>query len=385
MVLMTSRNGVRSGTVNSGKSRSRASSSRIAGDGLEHHLETEAEGGRSRCVELGDQPALRARAAPQPRPGGQHDPLRLEPGRRALDLDRMRAGHAPLQRVRPAGHELQPQLLVAEEVREPELVAHLGRMPKLPHAVRGDADGRHGRRAPVSRHDLDCAVASVRRHGRRRATTACVITRAEGVWVWDDAGPPLPRRDRRAVVRQPRPRPARDRRGGRTASCARSTPTASSATTRTSPALELAERLAALAPAPGSRVFLGSGGGDAIDTAAKIARAYHAQHGAARPRAPDRPRRTATTARTASARASAGSRPTRPASGTLVADVSTCPHDDADALERGDPAHRRRARRGVLLRAGDRRRRRAAAAATATSRPSPTSARATACCSSPTA
>ncbi|HEX5147057.1 MAG TPA: aminotransferase class III-fold pyridoxal phosphate-dependent enzyme [Conexibacter sp.] len=43
------------------------------------------------------------------------------------------------------------------------------------------------------------------------------------------------------------------------------------------PALELADRLAALAPAAGARVFLGSGGGDAIDTAAKVARA-HFQH-----------------------------------------------------------------------------------------------------------
>ena len=40
------------------------------------------------------------------------------------------------------------------------------------------------------------------------------------------------------------------------------------------PALELADRLAALAPTPGSRVFLGSGGGDAIESAAKIARAH---------------------------------------------------------------------------------------------------------------
>ena len=40
------------------------------------------------------------------------------------------------------------------------------------------------------------------------------------------------------------------------------------------PAIELAERLAALAPAPGTRVFLGSGGGDAIDAAAKVARAH---------------------------------------------------------------------------------------------------------------
>jgi putrescine---pyruvate transaminase len=39
------------------------------------------------------------------------------------------------------------------------------------------------------------------------------------------------------------------------------------------PALELAEMLTDLAPMP-SRVFLGSGGGDAIDTAAKLARRY---------------------------------------------------------------------------------------------------------------
>ena len=45
------------------------------------------------------------------------------------------------------------------------------------------------------------------------------------------------------------------------------------------PALELADRLAALAPVAGSKVFLGSGGGDMIETAAKIARRYHAERG----------------------------------------------------------------------------------------------------------
>jgi putrescine aminotransferase len=45
------------------------------------------------------------------------------------------------------------------------------------------------------------------------------------------------------------------------------------------PALELADRLAELAPLDDARVFLGSGGGDAIDTAAKIARAYFALRG----------------------------------------------------------------------------------------------------------
>ena len=45
------------------------------------------------------------------------------------------------------------------------------------------------------------------------------------------------------------------------------------------PALELAERLAALAPTPGSKVFLTSGGADSIDTAAKLARLWHATRG----------------------------------------------------------------------------------------------------------
>lgn len=40
------------------------------------------------------------------------------------------------------------------------------------------------------------------------------------------------------------------------------------------PALELADKLAALAPVKGGRVFLTSGGGEAIETAAKIARRY---------------------------------------------------------------------------------------------------------------
>ena len=45
------------------------------------------------------------------------------------------------------------------------------------------------------------------------------------------------------------------------------------------PALDLAERLADLAPLDDPRIFLGSGGGDAIDTAAKLARRYFAAVG----------------------------------------------------------------------------------------------------------
>ena len=47
----------------------------------------------------------------------------------------------------------------------------------------------------------------------------------------------------------------------------------------TRPALELADRLAALAPQPGSKVFLTSGGADSIEAAAKLARLYHTSRG----------------------------------------------------------------------------------------------------------
>lgn len=45
------------------------------------------------------------------------------------------------------------------------------------------------------------------------------------------------------------------------------------------PAMELAERIAGLAPVAGSKVFFGSGGSDAVDSAAKLARAYFVQTG----------------------------------------------------------------------------------------------------------
>jgi len=45
------------------------------------------------------------------------------------------------------------------------------------------------------------------------------------------------------------------------------------------PAAALTEQLSGLAPLPGSKVFLTSGGGEAIETAAKLARLYHAERG----------------------------------------------------------------------------------------------------------
>ena len=49
----------------------------------------------------------------------------------------------------------------------------------------------------------------------------------------------------------------------------------------TRPALDLADRLAGLAPQSGSKVFLTSGGGDSIETASKLARLFHKVTGGA--------------------------------------------------------------------------------------------------------
>lgn len=97
------------------------------------------------------------------------------------------------------------------------------------------------------------------------------------------------------------------------------------------PALELSRRLASLAPVPGAKVFLVSGGGDGIDSAAKIAREYFVRTGA--------PERTVLVARrhayhgthgfgTALA-GMAGNRLAAP----FVPDVVTVDHDDPAALD----------------------------------------------------
>jgi adenosylmethionine-8-amino-7-oxononanoate aminotransferase len=99
------------------------------------------------------------------------------------------------------------------------------------------------------------------------------------------------------------------------------------------PAVELAGRLSTLAPTAGSKVFLGSGGGDMIDTAAKLARRYHAERG--------EPARMHLIGRehgyhgTHGVGTSVGGIPANASGfGTLVPDAATIPHDDAEALER---------------------------------------------------
>jgi len=99
------------------------------------------------------------------------------------------------------------------------------------------------------------------------------------------------------------------------------------------PALDLAERVAALAPLPDPAVFFGTGGAEAIDTAAKIVRRYWALMG--------QPERTVIVSRrhayhgTAAYGTSLSGIPAiRDGYGTLVGDVAEVAHDDPDDLAR---------------------------------------------------
>src|SRR4051794_9457507 len=98
------------------------------------------------------------------------------------------------------------------------------------------------------------------------------------------------------------------------------------------PANELCERLAAVAPMDGARVFLASGGGDAIDPAAKIVRRHFVLQG--------QPERTHLISRTQGYHGThgfgtsiGGIEANVTNWGPLVPDVSTVPHDSLQALE----------------------------------------------------
>jgi adenosylmethionine-8-amino-7-oxononanoate aminotransferase len=158
-----------------------------------------------------------------------------------------------------------------------------------------------------------------------------VITRGEGAWVWDDAGkryldgtaslwyanlghgiPEIAD----AVAAQLRKLDAYSIFGD----------------FGNEPALELADRLSGLSPEPGSRVFLGSGGADMIDTAGKIARSFHVQEGH-----PDRVHLISREQGYHGTHGLGTSIQGIPANtvgfGQMIPDTSRVPHDDADALE----------------------------------------------------
>jgi putrescine aminotransferase len=97
------------------------------------------------------------------------------------------------------------------------------------------------------------------------------------------------------------------------------------------PARELCARLAALAPMRDARVFLGSGGGDGIETAAKLARRFWQESG--------EPERDTLIVRTHAYHGThgygtslAGIPANRTTWGPLVPDVSVVAHDSVDAL-----------------------------------------------------
>lgn len=100
------------------------------------------------------------------------------------------------------------------------------------------------------------------------------------------------------------------------------------------PPLDLAEKIASVSPDPDSKVFFGSGGSDAVDTAAKMARRYFNAIG--------QPERTVFIAREwgyhgthAYGTALGGMEPNRVGyGGDLVSDVVVVPHDDPEAVEK---------------------------------------------------
>ncbi len=102
----------------------------------------------------------------------------------------------------------------------------------------------------------------------------------------------------------------------------------------TRPPEELASQIAAVSPDPGSKVFFGSGGSDAIDTAAKLARRYFSAIG--------EPERTVFIAREWAyhgthtyGTALGGMEPNRLGyGGELVSDVVHVPYDDSEAVEK---------------------------------------------------
>src|SRR5918997_3114734 len=105
-----------------------------------------------------------------------------------------------------------------------------------------------------------------------------VVTRGEDVWVWDEAG----RRYLDATASLWCVNVGHGRAEIVEAVAAQMRELATYQTfvdVANRPALELTRRLAGLAPVPGAKVFLVSGGGEAIDPAAKIAREYHVRTG----------------------------------------------------------------------------------------------------------
>ena len=96
-------------------------------------------------------------------------------------------------------------------------------------------------------------------------------------------------------------------------------------------AQELAGRLAGLSTLPDAKVFLGSGGGDGVDTAAKLARRYWLEHGQSE-RQHIVVRSNGYHGTHGFGTSLAGIEANRSSWGPLIPDVAVVDHDDLDAL-----------------------------------------------------
>ena len=101
-----------------------------------------------------------------------------------------------------------------------------------------------------------------------------VIVQRRGLLRLRRARQALPRRPLGAVLRERRPRPRRARRGGGRAG-ARSSASTRTGATRTRPRSSSRRASRDLAPGNLNRVFFTSGGSEAVESAWKLAKAYH--------------------------------------------------------------------------------------------------------------
>ena len=176
-------------------------------------------------------------------------------------------------------------------------------------------------------------MASVQAHGELE------LVRGDGVWVFDDHNRPY--LDATASLWYCNVGWGRTEIADAAAAQMRRLPAYSTFGDLTNrPADELASRIAALAPVPGSKVFLTSGGSDSIDTATKMARRYWQLRGA--------PERTVLIRREkayhgmhTAGTSLAGIPANATGHGELIEDVTEVAWDDADALraaiERDEP------------------------------------------------
>ncbi|HVV89532.1 MAG TPA: aminotransferase class III-fold pyridoxal phosphate-dependent enzyme [Solirubrobacterales bacterium] len=105
-----------------------------------------------------------------------------------------------------------------------------------------------------------------------------LIDRAEGVWLWDDEGNRY--LDATSGLWYANIGHGRERMAGAIAAQVRKLDVYSTFNDFTNaPAEALAAKLAEISPIPDSRIFLGTGGGDGIETAAKLARLHFALRG----------------------------------------------------------------------------------------------------------